>query len=51
MATAIEKVLSSSSERTRLIGYGKERVQAFSFQGLAGQMANLYESLNNVTEY
>ncbi len=51
MATAIEKVLSSSSERMRLIGYGKARVQAFSFQSLAGQLANLYGSLKNANEY
>ena len=45
MAAAIETVLSSSSERARLIDYGKERVQAFSFQILAGQMAHLYKAL------
>jgi len=45
MAAAIETVLSSSSERARLIDYGKERVQAFSFQSLAGQLASLYKAL------
>ena len=44
MAAAIETVLSSSSERARLIDYGRERVQAFSFQSLAGQLENLYRS-------
>ena len=44
MAAAIEAVLSSGSERARLIDYGKERVQAFSFQSLAGQLENLYRS-------
>jgi glycosyltransferase involved in cell wall biosynthesis len=44
MAAAIEKVLSSESESARLIGYGKERVKAFSFQSLSGQLANLYRS-------
>jgi len=44
MAAAIEKVLSLSSERTRLIDYGKERVQAFSFQSLSGQLASLYKA-------
>ncbi len=42
MAAAIETVLSSGCERARLIDYGKERVQAFSFQSLAGQLASLY---------
>lgn len=45
MAFAIEKVLSSTSERTRLVEYGNERVQAFSFQSLAGQVELLYRSL------
>jgi len=45
MAVAIETVLSSGSERARLIDYGKERVQAFNFQNLAGQLGNLYKTL------
>ena len=45
MAAAIEKVLSSGSERTRLIDYGKERIKAFSFQSLAGQLETLYKTL------
>jgi glycosyltransferase involved in cell wall biosynthesis len=45
IAFAIEKVLSSSTDRARLIEYGSERVQAFSFQNLARQMEDLYRSL------
>lgn len=45
MAAAIEKVLSSGSERTRLIEYGKERVQDFDFYSLAGQLECLYKAL------
>jgi glycosyltransferase involved in cell wall biosynthesis len=45
MAFAIEKVLSSSTERTRQIEYGNERVRAFSFQSLAGQLEGLYRAL------
>ena len=44
MAATIEKVLSSSSERARLIEYGKERLQAFSFQRLSAQLENVYRS-------
>lgn len=45
MAIAIEKVLSSSSERARLVEYGNERVQDFSFPSLAAQVERLYRSL------
>ncbi len=45
MANAIENVLSSSSERTRLVKYGNTRVQAFSFHSLAAQVEGLYRSL------
>lgn len=45
MALAIEAVLSSSSERERLIEYGNARVQAFGFPGLAAQVETLYRSL------
>lgn len=45
MVLAIESVLSSSSERARLVEYGNERVQAFSFQSLAAQVERLYRSL------
>jgi glycosyltransferase involved in cell wall biosynthesis len=45
MACAIENVLSSCSERARLVQYGNERVQAFSFHNLAGRLESLYRSL------
>lgn len=45
MAHAIEDVLSSSSERKRLVEYGNARVQAFSFHSLAAQVESLYRSL------
>ena len=45
MASAIEEGLSSSSERDRLVSYGNERVKAFSFQALAGQLEHLYRAL------
>ena len=45
MAGAIDKVLSSSSERTRLVEYGNERVQDFSFQSLGMQLEHLYRSV------
>lgn len=45
MASAIDAVLSSSSQRTSLINYGKERVQAFSFKSLAGQLESVYREL------
>lgn len=44
MAFAIEKVLSSSSERERQIQYGYERVQAFGFKSLAGQLESRYRA-------
>lgn len=42
IAFSIENVLSSSSERARLIDYGKERVKSFGFRQLAGQLECLY---------
>jgi len=45
MATAIEKVLSSNSECERLVEYGNQRVQDFSFPILAAQMERFYRSL------
>jgi glycosyltransferase involved in cell wall biosynthesis len=45
MANAIENVLSSSSERARLVEYGNARVRAFSFHSLAAQVEHLYRSL------
>lgn len=45
MAHAIETGLSASSERMRLVEYGKERVKEFSFQSLAEQLERLYVKL------
>ncbi|MHB8474360.1 MAG: glycosyltransferase family 4 protein [Gammaproteobacteria bacterium] len=45
MALAIENVLSSNSERARLVEYGNERIKAFGFQSVAAQMERLYNSL------
>lgn len=45
MAAAIDHALSSSDEQARLVEYGNRRVQAFSFQCLAEQMANRYRTL------
>lgn len=45
MAHAIENVLSSSSERDRLVKYGDTRVQTFSFHSLAAQVEGLYRTL------
>jgi glycosyltransferase involved in cell wall biosynthesis len=45
MADAVDRVLSSGGERTRLIEYGNERVKAFSFQSLAKELERLYRSL------
>ena len=45
MAVAILTVLSSGSESKRLVEYGIERVQAFSFQSLSEQLEALYRSL------
>lgn len=44
MASAIDKVLSSSSERERLVAYGNERVLDFGFEALAAQVERLYQS-------
>lgn len=45
MALTIEQILSSSSERIRLVEYGNERIQEFSFQILAAQMEAVYRSM------
>lgn len=47
MASVIEKVLTSSSERERQVTYGYKRVKDFNFKNLAGQMAGLYKTLLN----
>ena len=44
MAQSMERVLSFSSERARLVAYGVKRVRAFSFPTLAGQLANCTRS-------
>ena len=45
MTLAIERVLSSDPERTRLIKYGYHRVLDFKFENLASQIAQIYTSL------
>ncbi len=45
IAVAILAVLSSGSESKRLVDYGSERVQAFSFKSLSEQLETLYRSL------
>jgi glycosyltransferase involved in cell wall biosynthesis len=45
MALAMEKVLTSNSERWRLVEYGRARVADFSFGNLAGQLETVYRSL------
>jgi glycosyltransferase involved in cell wall biosynthesis len=45
MALSIEHVLSSSIESSRLVEYGRKRVQAFSFPNLAANVARLYRKL------
>lgn len=45
MASAIDNTLSSSTECVRLVEYGNTRVQAFSFQSLAGQVDGLYRCI------
>lgn len=45
LACEIERVLSSESECARLVEYGNNRVQDFSFKSLAAQMECLYRSV------
>ena len=45
MADSIEKILSSSSERERIIKFGNERVKTFAFKELAAQLETLYRTL------
>jgi glycosyltransferase involved in cell wall biosynthesis len=45
MAHAIEAVLSSNTERSRLIEYGRARIRAFGFDALGRQLAALYSEL------
>ena len=43
MAHAIEKALSSSADRSRLIEYGNQRIKDFNFKNLATQIVSLYK--------
>ena len=45
MARAIDKVLSSDSEKDRLIQYGNKRVQDFSFKKISMDLVNVYKTL------
>jgi len=45
MAAAIERALGSSSERERLVEFGRKRVLAFNFKSLATQVESLYRSI------
>lgn len=45
MASAIDDVLANHRVRARLVAYGSERVNAFSFHGLAAQVECLYKML------
>lgn len=45
MAAAIEMMLTSSTERERLIDYGDERIKSFSYRGLAAQVESVYSAL------
>ena len=46
IAIAIDEVLSSNSERDRLIQYGRERVQDFSFQKVSMALEGVYRTLS-----
>ena len=45
IASVIDKVLSSASESDRLIQYGNERVQDFSFRKISMDIGRVYKSL------
>lgn len=45
IATAIDEVLSSNSERDRLIQYGRERVMEFSFPKVSMALEDVYRTL------
>jgi len=45
LAESIGRILSSSSQREKSVGYGKERVEAFTFKTLAEQMESVYRKL------
>jgi len=46
MADAIAQVLASSNDRERLVAYGRQRIQSFSYRQLSEQIAQLYRSLS-----
>jgi glycosyltransferase involved in cell wall biosynthesis len=46
MAAAIAHVLSSASDRERLMAYGAQRIQSFSYQRLSEQLARLYREIS-----
>lgn len=45
MALAIQKMLSSESDRIASISYGYKRVKSFSFDNLSSQVESIYSSL------
>ncbi|OOZ40920.1 glycosyltransferase family 4 protein [Solemya elarraichensis gill symbiont] len=45
MANAIEVALTDTLQRTKMIEYGNERIRDFSFDKLAGQLADTYKAL------
>lgn len=46
IATVIDEVLASDSERSRLIQYGRERVQDFSFRKVSMDLEGVYRTLS-----
>jgi glycosyltransferase involved in cell wall biosynthesis len=44
IANAIDEVLTSSDEQDRLVRYGNQRVQDFSFKNIAINLGNIYKS-------
>jgi len=46
IATVIDEVLASDSERCRLMQYGRERVQDFSFRKVSMDLEGVYRSLS-----
>ena len=46
LATAIILILNSEFERNKLIEYGKQRIEDFSYQIISKQLLSLYLRLN-----
>lgn len=44
MASAIEKTLASTEDRSRLVDYGSERIKAFDFPSLGARLADAYRA-------